>query len=165
MNNTDNYLEKIEISSNNMHSLSIRENNEWIEFYVLSKMRLSIRKENVVTVESHCKSIPDGYREGNQTIEAIVLPNSVTEVGENAFFRCENVKIVVLGSGLKTIGQCAFTGLKRIKYVYYAGTTDEYEMIEQGEPFEYLGLITCNNGIVKTVNYKDPDELQYPKKE
>lgn len=155
MNNTDNILEKSELSSNNMHSLSIRENNEWIDFYDLGKMLCSIKKENVLTIESYRESVPDGYREGNQAIEAIVLPNTVTEVGDNAFYQCENVKIVVLGSGLKTIGQCAFTGLKRIKYVYYEGTTDEYEMIEQGEPFEKLGLITCKNGVVKTVNYKD----------
>ncbi len=42
------------------------------------------------------------------TITKIVLANSVTSIGENAFESCSNLTNITLGNGVTSIGSCAF---------------------------------------------------------
>lgn len=54
---------------------------------------------------------------GNKTIEEIIIPSSIKEIGEGAFWGCTNLKSVELNEGLEVIGGNAFreTGIKTIK--------------------------------------------------
>lgn len=45
---------------------------------------------------------------GNTSLTSVVLPQSITMIGENAFFNCKNLKSVTMPSALTSIGKQAF---------------------------------------------------------
>jgi len=61
----------------------------------------SVRIGNEVTYVSN-------YAFANSHIDSIVIPDSVTEIGEYAFYKCTNLSKVTLGSGLKKLGAGVF---------------------------------------------------------
>ncbi len=68
-------------------------------------------KELVIpsTLDGHTVSwIIWGAFSGNETIEKVVIPDTVTAISYHAFSGCENLKEVTLPSGLKEIGSSAF---------------------------------------------------------
>lgn len=68
--------------------------------------------EGVVRIEGPERSFEDfshkGVFERNETITSVTFPDSLTEIGENTFWLCKNLKTIHFGSGLKTIGTGAF---------------------------------------------------------
>ncbi len=52
----------------------------------------------------------------NKTIEKVVLPNGITEIGEHTFYGCTNLKTVILPDSVETIDNYAFAscGLREI---------------------------------------------------
>jgi hypothetical protein len=63
-------------------------------------------------------SIGNGAFYNNPTY-AIVLPDSVTFIDENAFFDCTNMLYIDLGEGLQNIGELAFCGCASLKTVTF----------------------------------------------
>ncbi len=55
------------------------------------------------------ESIPDGAFEGMENLRSVVLPPSVSEIGEGAFKDCENLETITL-PGVTAIGEGAFEG-------------------------------------------------------
>ena len=49
------------------------------------------------------------------SIEEITIPSTVEEIGQDAFYGCENLKTVTLKEGLKKIGESAFEGTSIIE--------------------------------------------------
>ena len=54
--------------------------------------------------------IQDGLFKYDSTLRQIVIPDTVTGIGNNTFDHCENLQNVVLPSNLVTIGRMAFNG-------------------------------------------------------
>ena len=53
----------------------------------------------------------------NHWIKGVVIPNSVTYIGKEAFYRCQNIESVVIPNSVKTIGEDVFghcTGLTSV---------------------------------------------------
>lgn len=48
------------------------------------------------------------------------IPDSVTEIGFEAFADCKNLKEIDLGNGVVTIGASAFIGCEALEYVYFS---------------------------------------------
>ena len=63
---------------------------------------------------SELESIGQQAFQGCTILSSITIPASVTEIGENAFYSCENLATVTFaeGSKLKSIGRQAFNGCK-----------------------------------------------------
>ena len=59
-------------------------------------------------------SIED-YAFAKSGITEMLLPNTLTTLGSNAFSECTALKKVAIPSSIKTIGQCAFSGCKNLK--------------------------------------------------
>ena len=58
------------------------------------------------------------------SVESIVIPDTVTEIGDNAFTKCENLAEVSLGSSIKVIGRQAFA-YTAVKYVNFPRSVRE----------------------------------------
>ncbi len=65
-------------------------------------------------------------------IKKIVIGNSVTTIGEYAFYFCGELTAVEIGKGLTEIGDNAFGDCDNLTDVYYSGTQDEWDEIEIG---------------------------------
>ena len=46
----------------------------------------------------------------NQKIESYIIPDSVTKIGDYAFFRCSSLSDIVIPDSVTDIGKCAFEG-------------------------------------------------------
>ncbi|MDE5892846.1 MAG: leucine-rich repeat protein [Acetatifactor sp.] len=55
---------------------------------------------------------------GNTAITAVTLPDTITHIGESAFYSCENLREINLGTGLTEVGNYAFarSGLHLIAF-------------------------------------------------
>ena len=61
-------------------------------------------------------------------LTSVVIPEGVTEIGENAFRGCENLKEVTLPVGVKKIDESAFNECKALETIYVpAKKADYYE--------------------------------------
>lgn len=58
----------------------------------------------------------------NSEITSVVIPNTVTEIGESAFFSCSNLTSVVIGDGVTTIGVFAFNMCSSLASVTIEGS-------------------------------------------
>ena len=48
------------------------------------------------------------YSDNNTEVTALVIPNSVTSIGERAFYKCSGLTSVTIGNGVTSIGERAF---------------------------------------------------------
>jgi hypothetical protein len=59
----------------------------------------------------------DDYTMGNEFITGIILPKSLTAIGENAFYRCSGLSSVTIPAGVTSIGGSAFSGCSSLSSV------------------------------------------------
>ncbi len=81
--------------------------------------------------------IPEGVKRigGNQDnsifedteteIKSVVIPDSVIEIGERAFYTCLQLEEVTMGNGVKKIGQEAFAGCFKMKTIHLSDSLQE----------------------------------------
>ncbi len=55
--------------------------------------------------------------EGNTAIKKVIIPDNVTQIGEDAFLGCSNLEEIVLPKNLKELHEDAFAGCNKIKNV------------------------------------------------
>ena len=59
----------------------------------------------------------DNYAFFDSNLTSIAIPNSVTNIGDNAFYGCNNLKSVEIPNSVKSIGDYAFSGCNNLKSV------------------------------------------------
>ena len=64
-------------------------------------------------------------------ITSMVIPKNVTELPVQLFYNCGSLKTVELPTGLKTIGNNAFSGCSSLTDVYFMGTKAQWEAISK----------------------------------
>lgn len=109
-------LEKIDVDPNNSKLYSNDSN--------------SIITKNEQTLLLGCKNtiIPNGVKTIfwaaflGCDIEKINIPSSVEKIGNNAFFRCQNLKNIELKEGIKEIGEYAFCRNINLKQITIPNT-------------------------------------------
>ena len=101
------------------------------------------------------------YMASCDKLASVVVPNSVTEIGNEAFLGCNSLKSVVLGDKVETIGGGAFQGtglteinlpasLKSIGVFAFRGCI--FESIGLPEQLEYIGSYAfCDNVYLKSI--------------
>ena len=62
----------------------------------------------------------------------------VTEIPQECFSFCENLKTISFTSNIRKIGDKAFNDNKELGAVYYYGTKEQWETIEVGKDNTYL---------------------------
>ena len=63
--------------------------------------------------------IPEGFFAGFENLETVVLPETLVEIGANAFNGCKNLKNIVIPAKVEMIGNAAFQGCESITAVSF----------------------------------------------
>ena len=112
-------------------------------------------------------TVPQGIRAiaenafNSSACSSIILPDSLTEIGSNAFGSCPNLKELVIPEGVKTIGGQAVYGCENLESITIPSTV------------EYIdgGLFGSNKALTKVVvspdnpNYEMIDHLLVDKRD
>lgn len=88
----------------NLNKVNIKDIAKWCEIDVSSS-------------EGYPVYIAKGLYVNGQKLTELVIPDTVTEIGDYAFMGCEEVTSLTLSKNLKTIGESAFYGLKSLTSV------------------------------------------------
>lgn len=61
----------------------------------------------------------------NKDIESVIIPDSVTTIGDSAFASCDKLKSVTIGKGVEKIGSTAFSNCLLLEKINYQATSCE----------------------------------------
>ena len=88
-----------------------------------------VGKSKNIIIEDGVTNIGDNAFFNCDEIENISLPEGVTKVGDNAFMNCKNLKTITIPESLISFGYQAFYGCSNLKNVYYTGTEEQWANI------------------------------------
>ena len=77
-------------------------------------------------------------------LTSVDIPDSVTTIGERAFCYCDRLTSVEISDSVTTIGDYAFYWCKKLTDVYYAGTEAQWNDIDLGDDVFYLTYATIH---------------------
>lgn len=143
---TDSFVNGLGFNANNNVIIEVNESNQW--YYEENGVLYDYSKKKVLFCSPQCNStveIIDGAENivassfyGNKTIERVVMPNSITIIGNDAFSNCINLSSVVFSNNLTQIGSTSFAYCSRITDLYLPDS-----LINIGSfAFYYCGGIT-----------------------
>lgn len=66
---------------------------------------------------------------GCSSLESIIIPDGVTNIGGSAFRGCSSLTSIIIPENTTSIGTWAFYGCSSLKTVYYGGTENQWNMI------------------------------------
>lgn len=98
---------------------------------------ISVEEENpAFTADDGILYSKDGktlvcYPDGKEGTE-FTLPETVTDIGYEAFYSNENLTSLTLHSGIQTVGASAAYSAEKLTDVYYDGTQTQWETVEVG---------------------------------
>lgn len=95
--------------------------------------------------------IPNGFLTST-TINHINIPDSVTSIGDSAFFDCTNLTSITIPDSVKSIGPWAFSSCSNLHNIQYIGTTDQWGNINLGYRWDRdssIKTIHCTDGDIK----------------
>ena len=73
-----------------------------------------------------------------ESMTSVIIGNGVARIGRNVFEHCENITCITLGIGVKVIEDFAFSPCKKLRDVYYLGSSSEWSNINIGSSNEPL---------------------------
>lgn len=68
--------------------------------------------------------IPGGFVQECQELTEFIMPNSIVEIGDRAFFYCEKLQELKLSSNLKSIGESGLSCCRRLKTISFPPTLE-----------------------------------------
>lgn len=85
---------------------------------------------------------------GGSSLTTVHIPNSVKRIGIEAFADCLSLRKVTIGKGLKQI-ENAFDWCDKLKNIYFAGTTEEWDDLYFSMETECGCTIHCSDGNIR----------------
>ena len=88
-------------------------------------------------------------KDGRTYTKSIILPESVSEIGSNAYQHCTNIESIIIPAGVKTIGVAAFLGCINLKkcIIGHGVNAIQYRSFENCNNLEVLFLPNTINAI------------------
>lgn len=87
------------------------------------------------------------FNNARNTLTEVTLPNTVDEIGYQAFFNCSNLTKVIIPEGVTKIGQAAFYGCSQLTSITIPSTITNMDTAFSGNTA--LSHVTLTNGISK----------------
>ena len=87
------------------------------------------------------------FNNARNTLTEVTLPNTVDEIGYQAFFNCSNLTKVIIPEGVTKIGQAAFFGCSQLTSITIPSTITNMDTAFSGNTA--LSHVTLTNGISK----------------
>ena len=109
-------LEKIDVDINNRHYQSIDGNLYSKDGSKLIQYAIG-KTEKIFKIPSMVKSIEKGAFEGCESLENILIPNGVEQIGNYAIAKCKALRKIVIPSRVKSIGWYAFQGCNALENI------------------------------------------------
>ena len=155
---------------------STAENLQTIGKYAFSNNRIE-RSSSGDILPHGMSELPEGVFEnalsGENWLhaqESIIIPDSVTVIGERAFANNPKIKEIVLSEGLLEIGSCAFTGCESLKSIVIPNSvqsiqTDSFDrssVVFIVTPGSYIEFWAKENGFTyKYTSEESADDLSW----
>ena len=95
-----------------------------IESITVAKENTKYHSNGNCIIETQSKTLFFGCRNS-----VIPSDNSVTKIGDNAFFGCKNLTYIVIPSSVTEIGDKAFYNCENLKTIYYNGTKEQWNNV------------------------------------
>ena len=101
-----------------------------------------------VVLPNNLKEIGDASFWGCDKLTNIEIPNTVTSIGKDAFYSCDSLNNIKIPSNVISIGIDAFRVCSSLKTVNYTGTKAQWQQINIGSGNGYLTMaqIICTDG-------------------
>ena len=90
------------------------------------------------------------YDSYSHYLTTVNIPDSVTSIGERAFYGCYELTSMTIGSGLTSIGDNAFSGCSLAK-IKFNGTKEQWNAIKGSDSIIVTSII-CNDGYIGIEN-------------
>ena len=79
-----------------------------------------------ITFGDEVEIIPASICSGMQNISNIIIPNSVTSIGDNAFKDCLGLTSIPMPNNIVSIGDNAFSGCVNLKEIYFTSSLEDW---------------------------------------
>ena len=114
---------------------------------------------------NYCHSNPLRYAENlylnGSLVTDLVIPDTVTEIKDYAFYMCPSLTSVVIPDSVTSIGYCAFFNCQSIKSIKYTGTEEQWIEISKGSHWDKYTVSNQYHQISYTITYNYSDEEIY----
>ena len=132
-------LTLIEVDENNKYYKSIDGNLYTNDGKTLIQYATRKTEKNFAIPDS-VTTIGDDAFWNCSSLTSVVIPDSVTTIGNSAFSWCSSLTSVVIGDSVTTIGDRAFQSCSSLTDVYYTGSEEEWGGIAIGlENYDLTG--------------------------
>lgn len=92
---------------------------------------------------------------GCSVLEKAILLTGVKNIGQKAFFACEQMKFIEIPKSVTAIEWAAFQYCDNLQDVYYEGSEEDWKKINIGELNEWLTNATVHYNCKSSYNYED----------
>ena len=88
---------------------------------------------------------------GYPNLQTIIIPESVTSIGNNAFSGCKGLTSITIPESVTSIGASAFYNCSSLKTINYTGTEEQWNAISKGTDWKY----GCPSDMTLNLNYQN----------
>ena len=122
-------------------------------FYGCTKLGAIEIPANVTTIDCYAF-------QGCSSLTSVTIPGNVTQIGKSAFERCRGLTRIDIPLSVTSFGDVALYNCTALEYIYYAGTTVQWEAITKGSLWDSgctytlvcLGDPTGSQGLAYTLS-------------